>query len=142
MTRLVRSNPFTSLSQDAAHNLAPAFMGRCEQIDHDPAGFPVRQPLAQAIEGSAIGIAPEQPITVDEVEQCHWLAPQGMDHAPIIDDLIVLAVGMRPPTRQGDEMGAADEHVETIVLKAHPQLVPDQTRRHGVEHLAQGEAAA
>ena len=36
---------------------------------------------------------------------------------PIIDDLVVLAVGMRPPTRQGDEMGAADEHVETIVVK-------------------------
>lgn len=45
---------------------------------------------------------------------------------PIIDDLVVLAVGMGPPTRQGDEMAAADEHVETIVVKAHPQLVADQ----------------
>ena len=61
---------------------------------------------------------------------------------PIVDDLVVLAVGMRPPTRQGDEMGTADEHVETIIVKAHPQLVADQAGRHGVEHLAQGEAAA
>jgi hypothetical protein len=27
---------------------------------------------------------------------------------------------------QCDEMGAADEHIETIVVKAHPQLVADQ----------------
>lgn len=53
------------------------------------------------------------------------------DNLELLIDIVerrnpLLAVGMRPPTRQGDEMGAADEHVETIVVKAHPQLVADQ----------------
>lgn len=51
--------------------LAAALVRQRKQIDHEPAGFPVRQPFAQAIEGSAIGIAREQPITVDEIEQRH-----------------------------------------------------------------------
>lgn len=50
-------------------SLAAALVRQRKQIDHEPAGFPVRQPFAQAIEGSAIGIAREQPITVDEIEQ-------------------------------------------------------------------------
>ena len=62
-------------------------------------------------------------------------------HMPIIDDLILLAARMRPPARQGEEMRATDEHVAAIVIEAHPQLVADQPRRHGVEYLAQGEAA-
>ena len=48
--------------------LAAALVRQRQQIDHEPAGFPVRQPFAQAIEGSAIGIAREQPIPVDEIE--------------------------------------------------------------------------
>ena len=38
-------------------------------------------------------------------------------------------------------MGAADEDVEPIVEEAHPEPVADQARGHGVEHLAQREAA-
>ena len=40
--------------------LAAALVRQRKQIDHDPAGFPVRQPFAQAIEASAIGIARER----------------------------------------------------------------------------------
>lgn len=105
--------------------LAAALVRHRKEIDHEPASSPVRQSFAQAIENSAVAIAREQSITVDEIEQRHWLAPQGMDHVPI-DDLVVLAVWMRPPTRQGEEMGAANERVETIV-EGHAQLVADQT---------------
>ncbi|MGY4353182.1 hypothetical protein ACVWXM_009699 [Bradyrhizobium sp. GM7.3] len=56
---------------------------------------------------STIGLAREQPIAIDRIEQRHWLAPQGMDHVPIMGYLVVLAVEMRPPTRQGDEMSVA-----------------------------------
>lgn len=60
--------------------LAAALVRQRKQIDHEPAGFLVRQPFAQTIEGPPIGIAREQSITVDEIEQRRWLAPQGMDH--------------------------------------------------------------
>ena len=64
-----------------------------------------------------------------------------MDHVPIIDDLVVLAAGMRPSTRQGDQMRTADEQVEAIVVEPHPQTMTNQARGHRVEYLAQGEAA-
>ncbi len=102
-------------------------MGECEQIDHDPAGLLVRQVFAQGVEGSAVSFTREQPIAIDQIEKRHRLAPQGMDHVTIIDDLVVLAVGMWPPAQQGDEVGAADEHVEAIVVEPHPQPVADQT---------------
>ena len=38
-------------------------------------------------------------------------------------------------------MGAADEDVEPVVVEAHAQAMADQARGHGVEHLAQREAA-
>jgi hypothetical protein len=41
-------------------------------------------------------------VAVDEAEERHRLAAEGMDHVPIIDDLVVLAAGMRPSTWQGD----------------------------------------
>lgn len=100
--------------------LAAALMSKREEIDHDPAGLFVRQALAQSVEGSPIALPRKQPVPIDQIEKRHWLAPQGMDHVPIIDDLIVLAIGMRSPARQGQEMRAADEHVEVIVVEPAP----------------------
>ena len=45
---------------------------------------------------------------------------------PIVDDLVVLAVGMDPPARQRHQVAAADEHVEPVVAGAH--AMPDQAR--------------
>ena len=60
----------------------------------------------------------------------------------IIDDMVVLAVrhAARP---RGSVIRCVPpmKHLETIVEKTHPQPVTDQTRRHSVEDLAQGEAA-
>lgn len=108
----------SAASCSASSTLAAALVRQGKQIDHDPACPPVRQLFAQAIEGSAVSLAREQSITVDQIEESHRLAPQGLDHVPIIDDLVVLAVWMRPPARQGNEMDAADEHVEAIVVEA------------------------
>lgn len=60
---------------------------------------------------------------------------------PIIDDLIVPSIGMAAPTRQGHQMRPADEDLETIVEETHAQFVANQAGWHGVEELAQGEAA-
>jgi hypothetical protein len=38
-------------------------------------------------------------------------------------------------------MGAAEEHLEPIVEEADAQAMADQAGGHGVEHLAQPEAA-
>ena len=93
------------------------------------------------VEGSPIGLARKEPVAIDEVQQRHRLATQRMDDMAIVDDLVVLAGWRGPPARQRHEMRAADEDVQPIVEEAHPEAVTDQARRHGVEHLAQREAA-
>ena len=60
---------------------------------------------------------------------------------PIVDDVHVLAGRMRPAARQGRHLGPADEDRQPVVMEAHPEAVTDQARRHGVEHLAEKEAA-
>jgi len=60
---------------------------------------------------------------------------------PIVDDLVVLAAGMGPPAGQRHQVGAADEHVEPVVIQAYAQAMPDQARGDRVEDLTQREAA-
>lgn len=60
---------------------------------------------------------------------------------PIVDNMTVLAGGMRPPARQGRQLGPTDEDREPVVVEAHPEAMTDQARRHGVEHLAKHEPA-
>ena len=55
--------------------------------------------------------------------------------------MAVLAVGIGPAAVERHQRRAANEQLETIVEEPDPQAVADQPRRHGVEHLAQGEAA-
>ena len=91
--------------------LAAALVGQGEKIDHDAAGLPLRQPLQEHVEGSPIGLAREQLVAIDQVEQRHRLAAQRMDDMAVVDDLVVLAVGMRAPARQRHELRAADEDI-------------------------------
>ncbi|NLS08353.1 hypothetical protein HGP14_34815 [Rhizobium sp. P32RR-XVIII] len=42
---------------------------------------------------------------------------------------------------QRQQMRASDEDIEAIVEHANPQPMSNQAGRHGVEDLAQGEAA-
>ena len=121
--------------------LAAALMGECQEIDHQPAGWLLGEPVEQPVEGLPIGLAREELVAVDEVEQRHGFAPQGVDHMAIIDDMTVLAVGIGTPARQGHERRAADEQIEAVIVKPDPQPVADEPRWHGVEHLPQREAA-
>ena len=59
----------------------------------------------------------------------------------VVHDLIVPAIGMGSPARQFEQRGPAQEQRKAVVVEAHAQAMPDQARGHGVEHLAQGEAA-
>ena len=47
-----------------------------------------------------------------------------------------------PATGQRQDAGAADEALEAIVVDPQLEAMADQARGHGVEHLAQDEAAA
>ena len=62
-----------------------------------------------------------------------------MDDVVVVDDLIVTAVGAGPTTRERQKVGAAEEHLEPVVVEAHTEPVADEARRDGVEHLAQPE---
>ena len=84
------------------------------------------QPLQECVEGSSIGLAGEELIPIDEVEERHRLAAERVDHMSIVDDLVVLAVGMDSPAGQRHQVAAADEHVEPVVIQAHTQAMPDQ----------------
>ena len=44
----------------------------------------------QRLEGALIGTAREELLTIDQIEQGHWLAAQGMDDVPIIDHMACL----------------------------------------------------
>ena len=59
---------------------------------------------------------------------------------PIVDHIAV-APCPGPTAGKCHQWRGGEEHLETVVVKAHGQLVANQTRRHGVEHAANGEPA-
>ena len=80
-------------------------------------------------------------VAIDEIDERHRFAAQGVDDVAIIDDVPMFAARMRAATRQRHQLGCAEEAVEPIVMKTDPKLMPDQARGDRVEDLAQGEAA-
>ena len=67
-------------------------MGQGQQIDHGAAGASGGQPCEQRLEGAGIGLAGKQLVAIDQAHERHGFAPQRVDHVPVIDDVIVLAV--------------------------------------------------
>ena len=59
----------------------------------------------------------------------------------IIDDMRVLAGRRGTPARQRHQRRSADEQIEAVIVKPDPQPVPDEPRRHRVEHLPERKAA-
>src|SRR5512132_1534426 len=86
--------------------LTAAVVGQGEPDEHDAAGLLVGQPLQEGVEGSSIGLAGEELIPIDEVEERHRLAAERVDHMPIVDDLIVLAACMCSPAGQRHQVRA------------------------------------
>ena len=116
-------------------------MGQREQRHRVAAGGPFALGGEQGLEGAAVGVAREQLVAVDEVAQGHGLAPQRVDHMPVVDDVAVAAVRPRPAARQRHERRRAEEHRQAVVVEAHRELMADKAGGHGVEHPAQDEAA-
>lgn len=65
-------------------------MGYGKKHNHHVERLPRRQPPHETVEGSPTGFA-RKLIPTDEVEECHRLAAQRMDHLIIVDGPIVLA---------------------------------------------------
>ena len=53
----------------------------------------VRGDLASRASNVAIGLAREELVAIDQVEQRHGFSAQGMDDVSIVDDMAVLAGG-------------------------------------------------
>ena len=75
-------------------------MGQRQQPDHGAARLLLAADLQQRLEGALISTAREELFAVDQVEQGHRLAAQGVDDVPVIDDVTVLAVGVRSAAAQ------------------------------------------
>ena len=95
----------------------------------------------QGVERQGEGSAGEELIAIDQIEQRHGLAAQGMDDVTVVDDMAMFAVRLGPTASQDDDGRRALETFEPIVIKAHPQPMADQSRGNRVEHLAQREGA-
>ncbi|ESX66362.1 hypothetical protein X757_31785 [Mesorhizobium sp. LSHC414A00] len=92
--------------------LAASIMGQRQQLDHDLAGLPFRQP--------------RDACHVDEIEKRHRLFAQGMDHVPIIDDLIVPPIGMSSASGQRHQLCSSDKDLEAIVEQPDAKPMSDR----------------
>src|SRR5690348_11268230 len=61
-------------------------MGERQQSDDRAARLLLAVTGQQCFEGALIGAAREELLTIDQIEQGHWLAAQGMDDVPVIDE--------------------------------------------------------
>src|SRR5580658_2937518 len=93
------------------------------------------------IEHVTVGLAGPQLISIYEVQQRHGLAPQRMDHVPIIDHMTVLAVAAGSTPYEREHARAADEQLHAIIKQARARTVADQPRGHRIKYLSQNEAA-
>ena len=116
-------------------------MRDAQQFDHQLAGGTFRQPLAQMIEHVAVGLARPELISIHQVQQRHRLAPECVDHVPVIDDVTVLAVTAGAASYQGQHPRAADEQLHPVIVQARSRTVADEARGYGIKYLAQDEAA-
>ena len=82
--------------------------------------------IEQRVEGAAVGVAREQLIAVDEVQQGHRLAAQGMDEMVIVDHVATAPVAMGATAAQGHQWGGTDEQLQPIIVEVDAQGVADQ----------------
>ena len=112
-------------------------MREAKKLDHCPARDPFGEPLQQPIEHAPVGLAREELVAIDKIQQRHRFAPKRMDDMAIIDDMAMFAAALGAAARKRKERCAAEEQLKPIVVKSHSQSMADQPRRHGVKHLAQ-----
>jgi len=67
------------------------------RADHSAARVLLAITGQQRLEGALIGGAREELLTIDQIEQAHWLAAQGMDDVPVVDQVAELLSPGRSP---------------------------------------------
>lgn len=113
--------------------LASTIMGQRQQPDHGAARPLLAVACQHCLEGALISAAREELLAIDQVEQSHGLSAQGVDDVAVIDDVAMLAVGVRAAAAQGHQCGRAEEAFEPIVVEAYPEPVTDQARGHRID---------
>ena len=128
-------------SASAEFCLAGAFVCERQKSDHGAAGGSLAESGEQGVERKGVGAAGEELVAIDQIEQRHRLAAQGMDDMAIVDDMAMFAVWLRSPAPQGDDVRGALEAFEPVIIKTHAQPMTDQSGGDRVKHLAQREGA-
>ncbi|GAA3257199.1 hypothetical protein [Sphingomonas yabuuchiae] len=97
----------------------------------------------QSIPAAAIFAAREELVAIDKVCQRVGLGTQAVDHVPIIDYVVMTAPSAigRPPAWQGLDGLPGQIKVDPVIEDPGSQAMADEPGRHGVEDLAQHEAA-
>ena len=107
-----------------------------QKANHGAAGGSLAESGEQGVERKGVGAAGKDLGAIDQIEQRHRLAAQGMDDMAIVDDMAMFAVWERPPAPQGDDVRGALEAFEPVVIKTHAQPTAYQVGRDRVKHCA------
>ena len=95
-------------------------MGQRQQPDHGAARSLLAVARQQRLEGAPIGAAREELLAIDQVEQGHGLAAQGMDDVPVIDDVAVLAARRAGGRGAASSAASSRESIRAGRRKAAP----------------------
>jgi hypothetical protein len=124
------------LQHNAEFRLAGPFVSERQKTDHGAAGWSLADSSEQGVERKGVGAAGKQLVAIDQIEQRHRLAAQGMNDMAIVDDMAMLAVWLRSPAPQGDDVRGALEAFESVVIKTYAQPMTNQSGWDRVKHFA------
>jgi len=97
-----------------------------QQIDHPAAGVPPWQVPLQHLPRFGVFCPGEQAVAVDRTPQGLWLAPQGMDHVMVVDDMDAMPIVTPAGAGMADDQGAAEKRLDAVIVEVDAQTLPDQ----------------
>ena len=110
------------MQHDAEFRLAGTFVCERQKTNHGAARWSLADSSEQSVERKGVGAARKELVAIDQIEQRHWLAAQGMNDMAIVDDMAMFAVRQRSPAPQGDDVRGALEAFEPVVIVTLPSL--------------------
>jgi len=119
-------------------------MSERQQPDHGAARLLLAVTGQQRFEGAPVGATREELFTIDQVEQGHWLAAQGMDDVSVIDHMTVLAVGVEATRGAASSVASRRESIRGDRRRAaraadgrSSARAPNRTLSSGVKPLVE-----
>src|SRR3546814_13299047 len=103
--------PYTTLFR----SLAGPLMREAKKLDHCPARDPFGEPLQQPIEPAPVGLAREELVAIDKIQQRHRFAPKRMDDMALIDAMAMFAAALGAAARTREERCDEEEQLKTKV---------------------------